>query len=212
MITLQLILSYLMNMLQYLNTNLVVPMQLIQNLLSIKIDSLPSFLQTPVNFISTLMFLFIIIIGYANDFICNIVGLIYPLMCGFYIFNEKTVDTEKTIILTKYWMLFGSIMLMDTLFGFILNCIPGYHYLKMTLIYFLIRKDFVLTNTVFSLIMHYYNKSNIYSKIDAVLTFIMAKLKINKQESKRTIIDKQVGNKIAIDKVSKECQTTCDNA
>ena len=195
MLTFQLILGYLMNMLQYLNTNLVVPVQRIQNLIAIKIDSVPSFLQTPVNFISVLMFLFAIIICYANDFICSMAGLIYPLMCGFYIFNKQTTDTEKMIILTKYWMLFGSIMLMDTLFGFILNCIPGYHYLKLMLIYFLIRKDFVLTNTIFSLMMHYYKESNIYPRIDATITFIMTKLRMNKPVSKRIIVDKDVVNK-----------------
>src|SRR5205823_7895579 len=95
-------LQFLTNILQFLNTKLVVPMQLLQNFMSIKTESLPDFIQTPVNFISALMFLFFIIIGYANDFICNIIGILYPLMYSFNLFNGVSLDITKSALLFKY--------------------------------------------------------------------------------------------------------------
>ncbi|XWV25849.1 receptor expression-enhancing protein 5 [Tupanvirus soda lake] len=158
--------SYFGSVLEFLNKKLVVPTQLLQNNLSLKTESLPLVLRTPVNFTSMLVFALFFIISYANDLICNLIGVLYPLTYGFSMFNETPVNTETSVTLNKYWMLFGVITLMETFFSFILHALPGYYYIKVGLLYALVRNEFRMSNTMFSMLQNYYNRLNFQSRFE----------------------------------------------
>ncbi|AUL77645.3 hypothetical protein QJ856_gp1172 [Tupanvirus deep ocean] len=172
----QQVLSYFSSALQFMNNKLIVPTQLLQNNLSLKTESLPSVLRTPVNFASMLVFALFFIISYANDFICNLIGVLYPLTYGLSVYNETEVNPETSVTLNKYWMLFGVITLMETFFGFILHVLPGYYYLKIGLLYALVRNDFRMSNTMFSMLQNYYNRLNIRPRIDQLVGMINERL------------------------------------
>ena len=161
---------------QFLNDKLDLPATMLQNTLALRIESLPQILTAPFNFTAAMMFLLFIIIGYANNLICSLIGVIYPIFYGLELFNTKLVSTNKLILLNKYWILFGLIHLIDLLFGFILNFIRGYFYLKIALVYVLIRNDFRMSDKLFNMFEKYYVNSNIYPKIEILLSFITKKI------------------------------------
>jgi hypothetical protein len=162
----QLISNYLTHTLQFLNAKLSFPAELLQNYLSLKTEYLPEIIRTPMNFVMVFLFGLFTIIYYANNLIYNLIGILYPLAYGLSIFNTQPANTDTLVTFNKYWMLFGFVTLIDSLFGFILYLIPGYYYCKLGLIYLLLRNNFMLTNTTFSLLMRYYNSLNLQFKAE----------------------------------------------
>ena len=75
-------------------------------------------------------------------------------MYGIMLINNP--DEIRLMHLNKYWVLFGVFNLIDGLFSFILGYIPGYYYLKLVLIYFLIRNDFYWSSYSYDLLNSYY--------------------------------------------------------
>jgi hypothetical protein len=183
----QLFLTYANSAVEFLNAKLVIPTQILQNNLSLKTDSLPDNLKTPLNFSSMLLVAFFFVITYANNLICNLVGILYPLLYGLFVFNETPINTERSVTLNKYWMLFGVITLMDTFFSVLLDIIPGYFYLKVAAIYILIRNDFMLTNSAFSMLESYYAKSNIRPRIEETLKVLNTKLGSDESTKQNTM-------------------------
>lgn len=177
-------LYYFNNAVQFLNSKLALPTNFLQYNLSLKTDILPEILQRPINFSTMFILLLFIIFTYANSLICNLIGVLYPILYSLNLFNDmsntdsnNTIKiTNKFVTLNKYWMLFGSITLMDTFFGFIFDVIPGYYYLKVGLIYTLIRNDFSLTNGAFGLFYRYYRRSNILPIVQGFLESLNSKL------------------------------------
>lgn len=161
----QQILFYLISVLEYFQNN------------SLEMNSLLNFLKTPINFTTMLMFAFFVIISYANNFICHVVGILYPLLYGLYVFNETPINIDRFVIINKYWILFGTITLADSLFGFILHAIPGYFYLKIILIYVFVYNDFAFTNMGFNIIERYYSNVNVKSCVDNFLRNVNSKLR-----------------------------------
>lgn len=173
--------SYATYATQYLNTKLVVPTRFLQSKLSLKTETLPENLRTPLNFSAIVAVTLALIITFANNLVCNVVGILYPLFYGLYIFNEQPVNTQRSVTLNKYWILFGVLSVVDSFFGFILHLVPGYFYLKIGIIYALIRNDFALTNVAFSMLESYYAKSDYRPKIETVLTGLNTKLAESKE-------------------------------
>lgn len=164
----KLLFSYFNSVVKYLDSILMVPTKIIQNNLLLKMDSLPNNLKTPLSFSTILLFIIFIIISYANNLICNIIGILYPIMYNFSIFNEKPINIDKLTIMNKYWILFGLITLTDTFFGFLLHIIPGYFYFKIALIYVLIRNDFVLANVGFKMVQSFYPQASAQNLIEKI--------------------------------------------
>jgi hypothetical protein len=180
----QQILSYVSFGLEYLNNKLIVPTNLVQNGLSLKTETLPQILKTPVNFASVILFAAYIVFSFANNLICNIIGILYPLMYGLTVFSEDPINTNMSITLNKYWMLFCGFMLIDSFFGFILHWIPGYFYFKVGVIYALIRNDFALTNTAFAMLEKLYVESNLRPNIEKIINLVSSKMRTNTNNSK----------------------------
>lgn len=157
----------------FLNDRLYGLSQFLKSNLRLRIDSLPGILKTPLNFSTLVTFMLFIIITFANDLICKIIGILYPILYGFHFINGEPngppLDMNKLMILNKYWIVFGSITLIDTFFGFILHWIPCYFYAKFIFIYMLIRNDFSSTTIAFNLLEEIYSKLKDHIKIEKVI-------------------------------------------
>jgi hypothetical protein len=120
--------------------------------------------------------LMVVIVSSMNNFICLILGVLYPI--SYSLKNHATIVTNTTVVtnttntddmaeiystvikLNKYWIIYNLFMLIDNFFGFVLHLIPGYPYIKFFLIYFLIKDKFVMTNTAFNVVNHIYQYCN----------------------------------------------------
>ena len=171
----KLILPYVNSAIQIINNKLVFPVQYLHNKLSLGTDSLPDVLKTPINFATIFSFFIFIMVTFANNLICNLIGILYPLMYGLNIFNEKSIDTNRLISHNKYWILYGVITLFDSFFGFFLHFVPGYFYLKLILTYLLVRNDFMFTSISFSTFSVLYEKYDIRKKIEKSLALVNIK-------------------------------------
>lgn len=140
--SIQSIVTKTQNIYQFLNIKLATPVAAMQNKLAI---SLP--LSSPVVFCGLMLMMFYAIINFANNFICNLIGIFYPLLFGSTIISNKNLFRNLTY--NKYWMIFGAVILIDTFLGFILQSIPGYYYLKITFIYAMIRNNFELVDVTY---------------------------------------------------------------
>lgn len=144
----------------------------LQQIMSLKTEMLPDILRVPTNFTILVATLFIIIISFANNLVCNIIGIFYPVIYGLSVFAENPIDVQKSITLNKYWMIFGTITLIDMFFGFFLHILPFYFYLKIILIYGLVRSNFAFCGSVFSLLEFYYIKSDFRPQIENIINNI----------------------------------------
>jgi hypothetical protein len=138
-------LQYLEKMQSYFNDILSVPVEYVKNKLSVDTQKLPTFLQTPLNFTMFFSSMFYFIVANADTFICNMIGITYPIMYCVHLLNTTPLPVDKVVIINKYWILFGSFILLDPIFGYI----PFYYYLKLISIYLLVRNDFSMTTYVF---------------------------------------------------------------
>ncbi|MFN3270295.1 MAG: hypothetical protein ACK42G_06905, partial [Candidatus Kapaibacteriota bacterium] len=82
-------------------------------------------------------------------------------------------------------MIFGILTVCESLFGFIINFIPGYLYLKMAALYILIRNDFVMTNHAFKLLQKYYKDSDLRNRTSYWVDFMVQN--IAPKNSKRNL-------------------------
>lgn len=149
------LLSYGYSLISWLNEHLADPVKNLQNRISLKFDSLPNILKVPLNFVILLLFVIFVVISYTGDFICNLVGIVYPLFYSIYLFDEIFADNDNLRTMNKYWLLFGSLTTVDMLCGYLLNFIPGYPYFKLSIIYALVRNDFAMTDIAFSYLQNY---------------------------------------------------------
>ena len=161
----------------HLNNILFLPKCILQSKIALKTDVFPTFVHAPINYILSLILFLFIVIGYANNFICYIVGIAYPLAYSlplvaylssngrnniYYMESDKVMekDSSKLILVYKYWMLFGAITIIDSMLNYVFELVPGYYYFKFLFIYALVRNDFYFSNYIFNLL---YNRlSNTY--------------------------------------------------
>lgn len=151
------VISMFNNTCQVLNTKLVWPAKALQTRLGLRTDLLPKCLSTPLNFCTMIVLMFFTSVSFANNLVCNLFGILYPMIYGLSVVNDTT-NTNKSTTFNKYWMLFGMITLIDSLFGFVLHNIPGYFYLKIGFVYSLIRKDFALVDVIYDKITKRFTK------------------------------------------------------
>lgn len=112
--------------------------------------------ENPLNFILILSFIVLYSLVYASNMVYNLIGLVYPIIYGLYLFeNMKETDTipiDKLLTLNRYWILFMGIMIMEYFFYGILQFIPLYSVAKIIFILMLVRNDFLLTDNVFNIL------------------------------------------------------------
>jgi len=161
--------EYSKMLIQFLNEKLADTHVSIQTRLSLKTDSLPEFFNTPVTFSIMLILFSFIVVSYANSIICHCIGILYPVLYCFNIFHGVPVDTNKLTVLNKYWIVYSVLTLLDSFFGFVLHWLPGFFYMKVAIIYLLIRNDFAFSNDAFFVLETLYMSSNfmdIFQKVN----------------------------------------------
>ena len=154
--TYQSMLLFLSGMVAYLNAMLVQPASTLQTNIGLRTDIFFFDLHSPINYLSVFCIFLLFILFCANNFICNLFGILYPLMYGIMLINNP--NNEYLMQLNKYWVLFGVMNLLDGFFSFILGHIPGYYYLKLIFIFCLIRNDFYWSNYCYDMIHSYYTQ------------------------------------------------------
>uniref|UniRef100_A0A6C0CA89 Uncharacterized protein n=1 Tax=viral metagenome TaxID=1070528 RepID=A0A6C0CA89_9ZZZZ len=130
----------------YLNDKLTVPIEFIKNKLSIDSQKLPMILQAPLNFMLFFSSMFYFVIANADTFICNIVGITYPIMYCVHTLNIIPIPVDKIVTVNKYWILLGTLTILDPVLGYV----PFYYYLKLISIYLMVKDDFLRTTHVFN--------------------------------------------------------------
>lgn len=162
--SLQSVLSQLGPVASFLNEKLSPVVQYIKQKLSLGADSLPEQLQTPLNFSALLVSLLLAVLLFANDFICNLVGAVYPAIHSFNLLRDENQDApprEQLVLLNKYWAVYGFLVLVDLFLGFVLHLVPGFFYLKLLLLYSLVRNDFAHSERAFALLAQAHNMLNL---------------------------------------------------
>ena len=97
-------------------------------------------------------------------------GIIYPLMYWLSVRSDYTNRISNLLLLNKYWIMFGLLTLFESVFGFVLNLIPGYYYLKFVMIYLLMRNNFALSDFGFIVMESYVSSLKIPTRIGRAYT------------------------------------------
>lgn len=111
--------------------------------------------SSPINFILMTVFIAICVLVYASNIVYNLIGMVYPIIYGLYLFENNKETDENTIyvvklgILNRYWILFMLIMILEYFLYPILQFVPLYSLAKIIFIFMLVRNDFLLANYVF---------------------------------------------------------------
>lgn len=179
----QLLSSYFNSAVNFLNQKLQGAKKFLKSNLALKTECLPTSLDTPVNFCGLFsLFLFIIIV-YLSNFICRIFAILYPLSYYISTFKRQTYTNYAGVTsIKKYFVLYSAIELMEWIFGFLVYFIPGYLYLKIFLLYGLMRNDFALSNIVFSILQKKYSELSFKLYIDKLFGVSNAKIKSDLKE------------------------------
>ena len=162
----QTLLSNLKTACHYLNQKLIQPADIVHDKLSLGTESLPLVLKTPLAFSGLLAFVFFLIFNFANNLICNLIGIVYPI---YYLLPRLKENNPKLLTINKYWILFGILQFVESFIGFILYYIPGYFYLKFGLLYMLVRNDFAMTNVVYTFAGERYYRSSLRPVVQEVV-------------------------------------------
>jgi hypothetical protein len=89
-------LNYLGAAAQILNKQLGPAIQFVQSWLLVEKDSIPNLTDTPLSFAAVFMFAVYFLLSYANSFICDLVGILYPLAYGYYLCTGQ-MTTPSTV-------------------------------------------------------------------------------------------------------------------
>jgi len=143
----------------YLNNALMGPVNYVKDKLSLKTEALPTILRAPLNFALFFSSLFYFVVANADAFICNMLGITYPIMYCLHTLNALPLSTDKIITNNKYWIIFGSLTILDPILGYV----PLYYYVKVIFIYFMVKNDFLLTTYAFEIL------ETQYVRLDEVL-------------------------------------------
>ena len=169
----QTVMDYLSGGVGYMNSILASPVKFVQSKLSLQTNTLPQSTQSPVNFTLILVLMILLIMSYTSNLVCNVFGIGYPIM-----YTTQGTKPEMTATLNKYWVIFGSMTLVDNVAGAFLNNVPGYYYVKLAFIYALIRNDFALTNTVYGVLESYYKQVTVLPIVEKYFYNIEDKIKL----------------------------------
>lgn len=151
------------NTINDINSKLSDPMIFLLKYFSLQKEDLPCSLKIPITFFGVVFICLYFILSFAYNFLCNMVGLFYPVLYSLALFNG-VADPNNFITVTKYWILYGSLTLVDNLLGYVMYFVPGYSYLKILVLYMLIKNDFIYTKIVFDYFA-YYNMGPLFEKM-----------------------------------------------
>ena len=144
-----------------LNEQLNAPSKVLQKTLSLKMDNFPEYLRTPVGFFSMVAVVVMCVVYYANNLLCNVIGILYPVLDSLVLLNTVPAPTNKLVALNQYWVLYGGLVVFESLFGFILRFIPFYYYFKFGFIYLIVRNNFYYTSVLFNFLDRQYTNLNL---------------------------------------------------
>lgn len=177
-------LQYLQMGLAIANKQLEIPAKIIESLLMLNMNNLPSIFHIPVIFIGALLTFFLILISYAGSMICTLLGVVYPLIECQVVLNEKTVDSNKLVTIVKYFILYQSYVLLENIFYFILELIPFYQYFRFGVTYMLLRDDYAMTRDVYDFLDHRYKLSPLPHTFTLFLEKIEKFINFKKEQAK----------------------------
>lgn len=144
--------TYWYMIIDFLNANLSFPVSTAQKYLSIDATYFP---LSPVNFITMIVLMFFSFVTFTNNFVCNLVGLAYPLFYGVKQYDEQQNTVSDMDGYTKYWMLYAMLVLFESFFGCVLSIVPGYFYCKFVLLCCLMRNNFAFSDRAFGMVHNY---------------------------------------------------------
>lgn len=165
---------------QYFRNITAKPVNQLYDKMALNINMLPVIFRTPYNIFILIMCL-ILMTRYIGNIICNVVGIIYPIMYSLTLMQQNANANinnriQNLMLVNKYWMIFSAMSLFEIFFNRITLIIPGYFYAKLGIIYLLIRSDFALSDTIYLFLNDKYNKflssmgyKLFISKINAIL-------------------------------------------
>lgn len=167
------------SVINFSNEKLMLPTKIFRSTLSINDNSLPVLIKPPVNFYATII-LFITLLYFANERICDIFALLYPTLYGFNIYMRKQGKEEEgnecTQLLCKYWLVYGAFKMFELVFGLALSFVPFYFILRSALIYFLVRNKFSLSETCFDFMLKFCIRNKLDEKVNFLYEMVKMKL------------------------------------
>jgi hypothetical protein len=147
---LQKLVSYTSPYIDYINCILDKPVHTFWDRLALRKEYVPPQMTVPLNLIGVIIFVIWYVMVYGANLFCYLFGVVYPIVHSRSIISRQTSSSADLTIVTKYWILFSSFTMMETIFGFLLYYIPIYPYLKLITIYFMVSNDFSNTILVYS--------------------------------------------------------------
>jgi hypothetical protein len=131
--------------------------------LNINETLIPSFLKKPCKFLGLICLSFLVSLFFMDYLLCHLIGILYPMLyCYFVIKNNNNsgvqVDIEnleKSTKLLKYWVSYSLFHILELPILWILQYIPLYFYLKLSLFYYLIRNNFFWINFIYTYIENF---------------------------------------------------------
>lgn len=133
------------------NADYEVPIENIKKMLSLSNDPLPQLLKRPIAFVVGAIILSLFILFSFSNIVYILLAVGYPLMVNSYLMKNKPT-CENMIGIYHYWMMFGLITAIDTIFGSLLWLVPFYSYLKIAVVYLLVRDEFNMSVNLFTLL------------------------------------------------------------
>lgn len=127
------------------------PVKLINDKALLKTDFITGNLKRPLNFMAILLFTIANMLIYRT--ICNIVFITYYI----YYRNHYVKSLEKLKTLNRYLIIFCMILILENAGNHILKWLYFYNYVKIMIMYILMRNDFTYTNVLFRIMKKYYN-------------------------------------------------------
>lgn len=150
--------GYVCTTIRYLSHQLEYPCNVVQNMIFPQKQT-PFVLTSPIVFASTII-LGAIAISYNTGLIFNVLGFVYPIIYGLGLGN-----VSNNVVMSKYWTVFGLLYLADYTAGCIFSFIPFYNYIKLGLVYMLIRNNFEYSMMIYERIENYYNSLGVRNRM-----------------------------------------------
>ena len=114
-------------------------------------DNLNIFYNNPTIIIFLAVLIFFAVI-YANQFISDVIGILYPIILAIGILNNQPIKYDSMAKILEYFVIYGVINSMN----FILKYIPFYYHFKIIFTYFLINNDFYFSNILYEKLVIYF--------------------------------------------------------
>lgn len=155
-----------------------VPIENIKRLTSLNFDSFPKIINHPIIFALLSTFIFFFVIFSFVDIVYMLIAVVYPILANNTINNsvdDEETKAHKIIAIYHYWMLFGLITCVDTIFGPYLWYVPFYRYAKILLAYVLVRDNFNLSYTIYAVLHSLIETLHINDHISDLENLIISK-------------------------------------